>query len=325
MIKLVETTCTNPWQNLAVEEYLMDSAEPESRILYLWQNSHTIVIGKNQNVWRECRVDAIECEGVALSRRITGGGAVYHDAGNLNFSFIMGEKHYNLERQLSVIQDALKTFGLSVVFSGRNDILLNGRKFSGNAFAHRKGISLHHGTILIDTDTEKMSRYLHVSQEKMRAKGVTSVHSRVINLIEEAPELTPEILKPLLFAAFEMEYGPVAESISTFTIDNEQTRSLYRRNSSWQWRYGATPKFDITLDTRFDWGGLEIGLELENAVIRKATVYSDGMDPIFFEHLAQVLTGCRYVKDCIIDAVSALAGDEKIIADVSCWLWQQNF
>lgn len=325
LTRLIETTCTNPWQNLAVEEYLMDSACSESRILYLWQNAHTIVIGKNQNAWRECRIDVIKEEGVALARRITGGGAVYHDAGNLNFSFIMGEKHYSLERQLSVIQAALGNFGLSVVFSGRNDILLNSRKFSGNAFAHRKGICLHHGTILIDVDTEKMARYLHVSKEKMKAKGVTSVHSRVINLAEEAPQLTPEKLKPLLFAAFEAEYGSHSEAVSTFTLDTEQTRTLYRRNSSWQWQYGATPQFDILLDTRFDWGGLELGLELEKASIRRATVYSDGMDPVFFECLSQALTGVRYQKESILDAVAGLCGDETIIADIVDWLSQQNF
>ncbi|MHB1315474.1 MAG: lipoate--protein ligase [Christensenellales bacterium] len=325
MIKLIETTCTNPWQNLAVEEYLLDNATSDSRILYLWQNANTIVIGKNQNAWRECRVDAIEQDGVALSRRITGGGAVYHDSGNLNFSFIMGEKHYHLERQLSVIQAALNTFGLSVAFSGRNDILLNGRKFSGNAFAHRKGISLHHGTILIDADMQKMSRYLHVSQDKMRAKGVTSVHSRVINLTEEAPSITAENLKPLLFHAFESEYGPHTEQVLAFTIDNDQTRALYRRNSSWQWRYGATPTFDITFGTRFDWGGLEIGLQLEKAVIVKATVYSDGMDPVFFEQMSLKLTGCRYTKESVMEAVSSLHREERIVTDITAWLSQQNY
>jgi lipoate-protein ligase A len=196
----------NPWINLAIESALFDLLNDDEIYLYLWQNDNTIVIGRNQNAWRECRVEKFIEEGGHLSRRPSGGGAVYQDMGNLNFTFIAPKSGYNVHRQLKVIVNAVNSLGINAEFSGRNDILAEGRKFSGNAFYSSGGKAMHHGTILIDTNFEKLSDYLQVSKAKMKSKGVKSVKSRVINLKTLKQDLTVDMMKEALIESFNKEY-----------------------------------------------------------------------------------------------------------------------
>ncbi|HOV70336.1 MAG TPA: lipoate--protein ligase family protein, partial [Clostridia bacterium] len=164
-LKIILTAITDPHQNLAFEEYLFETADEDTATMYLWTNASTVVIGRNQNPWRECKVELLEKDGGKLSRRTTGGGAVYHDLGNLNFSFIMSKEAYSVQRQLGVIIEAVRSLGIDAEFSGRNDILACGRKFSGNAFAVRKNGALHHGTLLINADMDMLTHYLTVSEK----------------------------------------------------------------------------------------------------------------------------------------------------------------
>ena len=219
--KLFISKSTNPWFNLAYEEQLVGEVAEDEIYLYLWQNQHTVVIGKHQNPWREVLVSELEADGGKVARRLSGGGAVYHDLGNVNFTFVMHKKHEDLHRQLKVILDGVKALGIDAEFSGRNDILAEGRKFSGNAFYHGKTNYYHHGTILVDVDMTKLGRYLNVSMKKLNAKGVQSVKSRVINLKELNPELTIGSVMMAVGEAFESEYGK-AEELFTISEDNAQ-------------------------------------------------------------------------------------------------------
>ena len=227
----------NPYINLAVESKLLDNFLPNTISLFLWRNKQTVVIGTNQNPYSECDVNSLLNEGGFLARRRTGGGAVYHDLGNLNFSFIADKNIYDVNRQMQVIQKALLNFNLETEVSGRNDITYQGRKFSGNAFAKTKYQGLHHGTILIKTDAERLQKYLKVKPAKLHKHGVKSVASRVINLSEVA-DITSENIIPHLIKAFEDIYQNTATIIdfndlcNEDRIDQRSFLGIYLRNIS---------------------------------------------------------------------------------------------
>ena len=179
---ICESRFTSPYRNLAAEEYLTRTLPDNTSIMFLWQNDNTIVIGKNQNCYAECRVAELAADGGHLARRLSGGGAVRHDMGNLCFSFIARGEDYDVQRQLSVIAAACREFGIDAQPTGRNDITADGAKFSGNAFFSVGDAHCHHGTVLIDCDFGAMARYLTVKKSKLQAKGIESVRSRVVNL-----------------------------------------------------------------------------------------------------------------------------------------------
>ena len=166
----IESGQFHPYKNLAVEEYLLLHCEPQECILYLWQNQNTVVIGRNQNAWKECKVDSLEENGGHLARRLSGGGAVYHDLGNLNFTFLVSKENYSIDRQLEVIVKAVQKLGAKAEKSGRNDILIDGKKFSGNAFYEQEQHCYHHGTLMMNVNKEMLSKYLTVSKEKLQSK-----------------------------------------------------------------------------------------------------------------------------------------------------------
>ena len=223
---------TNPYANLALEEALLNAVLPGECILYLWQNQNTVVIGRNQNSRRECRVEALERDGGFLARRLSGGGAVFHDLGNLNFTFLVHREDYSVPRQLDVILRAVQALGIQAEKSGRNDLTAGGRKFSGNAFYSSGGRCYHHGTILIDVDAEKMSHYLHVSAGKLQFKGVPSVRSRVVNLVELVPGITVETVRQALTAAFGEVYHGTPLPFPTERLAGEELRRLEEKFAS---------------------------------------------------------------------------------------------
>ena len=196
-------------------------------------------------------------------RRRTGGGAVYHDLGNLNFSFIAGKNDYDVRKQQSVIQEALRSFGLEAEISGRNDLLCRGRKFSGNAFFNGTNNNLHHGTILIKTDGEMMQRYLTVNKAKLQKHGVKSVASRVVNLSELADVTSENIVEPLI-QSFEKVYGSKATIIDFDTMSKlEEVRNTVAHISSHDYLYGKWEHFHAVKKAQFPWGNVEVGFDVD--------------------------------------------------------------
>ncbi|WP_302762178.1 lipoate--protein ligase [Christensenella hongkongensis] len=317
----------NPHHTLAVEEYMMNHVSPGDVILYLYIHSDSIIIGKNQNAWAECRHEQLGADGGILARRVSGGGAVFHDMENLNFSFIVGRETYDLHRQLKVMLAAAKMFGIDAEFSGRNDILADGRKFSGNAFCFRKNGAFHHGTILINTDMTKLSKYLAVPKDKIESKGIASVRSRVVNLAELNPQITPESMTQALKKSFAAEYGEPQEYPFTQEAWDEIAR-IEERNAGWDWLFGQTPQFDITIKTRFAWGGIELLLKTKDAVIEDATLYSDAMDADFMASIPNALKGSVFRSQELAERLRSLPETEEqkqITDDIAAYIVEQGY
>ena len=284
----------DPHYNLAVEEYLLESVEPGQCVLYLWQNRNTVVIGRNQNPWKECRTTLLEQEGGHLTRRLSGGGAVFHDFGNLNFTCLVCMEDYSVPRQMEVIRSAVASLGIPAEVSGRNDILAQGRKFSGNAFYKNGRQAYHHGTLLVAADMEKLGRYLHPSRAKLKAKGVESVRSRVVNLQELNPAVTVDSLKKALQEAFSNVYGLPVEALPSAWLDEAAIGQLTQRNRSWQWNYGQKLPFTFECEDRFSWGEVQAQLQIEHGIIQNAKLYSDCLEEDMIPQWEKRLTGCRF-------------------------------
>lgn len=318
---VVRSRFHDPWLNLALEEYLLDNVRENQILLYLWRNDSTVVLGKNQNAWKECDWKLLESEGGKLSRRLSGGGAVYHDLGNLNFTFIMDRKLYDLTAQSKVILEALKALGIEGEYTGRNDLTFQGKKFSGNAFYFREHAAYHHGTLLVHTDFSRLTRYLKVSEDKIQSKGIGSVRSRVINLAEIRKELRMEDLVESIEDSFGGLYGKPYEL--PFGPYASHADELYRKYASWQWRFGDSPDSDIEMQRRFSWGDADFGFQIENGRIRSAVFYSDAMDGILVEEIARQLKGAPFQKEAVAERLKQVdpsEGSRKIINDLIHWL-----
>lgn len=274
----------NPHYNLAVEEYLFNTSDDE--VFLLWQNSPTVVIGKNQNAYAEINKPLLEEKGVFLARRITGGGAVYHDEGNVNYSFISPSAKtdgIDFSYYVKPIIDALLKLGVKVSLSGRNDLVTSdGKKISGNA-QHRVGNRvLHHGTLLFSSDLEFLSTVLNVDEEKLKSKAVKSTRSRVANvstLIES--DMSVDDFIAYISSHIITAYNPEIISIE----ENEEIVKLYERNKSIGWLYperSMLSNYQITRKKRFNFGSVELDLYLKNDEILSLKISGDffGVLPI---------------------------------------------
>ena len=314
----------DPYYNLALEKRLLEKVAPGQCILYLWQNANTVVIGKNQNAWAECRTSLLEAEKGKLARRLSGGGAVFHDVGNLNFTFLVCDEDYDVDRQLGVIQRACALAGITAEKSGRNDLLAEGRKFSGNAFYHQAGHAYHHGTLMIQVDKDKLQRYLSPSKAKLEAKGVASVRSRVVNLSELSAGLTCDSMRQLMVQAFEAEYGLAASPITLTEEDARAIDDTRKINESWDWLYGARLPFTFECEERFGWGGIQLQLAVEAGVITAVKVYSDAMDWALAPAVEDTLTGIPFHTADMQKALRAAISKPAICADLCRMLAKQE-
>ena len=282
-----------PHHNQALEEYLLDHVEEGSIILYLWQNERTVVIGKNQNACNECDFETLEKDGGHLARRLSGGGAVYHDDGNLNFTFVSHKNDYDVFRQTEVILEAVRRLGFTAERNGRNDLLIDGRKFSGHAYYKRKDCCFHHGTVMLKVDPDDLARYLHVSLLKLKDKGVDSVRSRVINLADINESLTIEELKKALIEAFSDTYGLPVKEWKEEDLDPQEIAERERRFANPEWRYGIRKEHQYAKEAKFPWGIVQLQYDLVDGKITDPEIYTDSMDTESIEDLLVILPGKR--------------------------------
>ncbi|MFA5688967.1 MAG: lipoate--protein ligase [Kiritimatiellales bacterium] len=241
---IVQTTETDVFRNLAAEEWLLENTADLS-VLFLYVNAPCVVIGKNQNPWRECRLSLMEQEDVPFARRISGGGAVFHDAGNLNVSVIVPRAQYQEEKQYELILAALRKFGITAEKLNKNSLAIAGKKFSGNAFCMRKNRVLHHCTLLVNSDLSRLGRYLGAEVAGIETKAVPSIPSPVINLNSVAPRITIEKISAALIEKFKIEYCS-GETLKQWNEENFPPAVIDRLSERYytdEWRYCRTPKF----------------------------------------------------------------------------------
>ena len=307
------------WRNLAADEYFIDHLGENDLLLYFYINKNAVIIGRSQNPWAECNLAAMERDDVQLVRRITGGGAVFHDQGNLNFSFIAGEKIYDVERQLGMILSAVRFLGIPCEFTGRNDLVADGKKFSGNAFCARKNIRQHHGTLLIKADLGRLQNYLNVDPRKLQAKGAKSVRSRVCNLSEYVPGLNCEQMLGALTKAFRDEYGDF-EVVSD--LREEAIAPYIQKQRSEEWRLGKTPRFDLEIENRFSWGNVQMLLTLRQSRVDELDVYSDAIDVDLAQEVRERLLGVKFGSRSMAEALSV--SEKEQIRELAEFVLQQG-
>ncbi|MDR7021215.1 lipoate--protein ligase A [Aeromonas salmonicida] len=313
-LRLLVSDSHDPLFNLAVEECIFRQMDPNQRVLFLWRNANTVVIGRAQNPWKECNTRRMEEDGVTLARRSSGGGAVFHDLGNSCFTFMAGKPGYDKSISTAIVLDALKLLGVSAFASGRNDLLVatqdGDRKVSGSAYRETHDRGFHHGTLLLDADLSRLANYLNPDPKKLAAKGISSVRSRVANLCELLPGIEHQQVSHALIEAFFAHYGErvLPEHISPSQLpDLPGFADTFARQRSWEWNFGHAPAFTHQLDERFDWGGVELHFDVEKGVIGRAQIFSDSLEPAPLDALAQRLVGVAYRSD----AIAALLGQLK--------------
>lgn len=322
MRKIYLSDSVDPYYNLALEEYLLRNANAEDEILYLWQNDNTVVIGRNQNPWKECDLNILESEGCRLVRRLSGGGAVYHDLGNLNFTFI-SRYHKNVVRDnIEIVIKALRDCGVDAVFSGKNDIQVGPYKVSGNAYFEENNMICHHGTLLLDSDINKLSSILTASKLKLESKGIDSIKARVMNLKDLNSEITVERFKGVLTEAFNnttvsltgknspiskvdtaLEIKTLAKVTALTDIDVEAIMKIREKYESWHWNYGSSPEFNVALSKRYEWGEVELLFVIKDGMINQIEVNTDSLDVDLPYKIKSHLINTSFDEKIILDNI----------------------
>lgn len=281
------------YHNIATEQWLTQHCGPDEIILYLWRNDPAVVIGRCQNIWSEVRVDELRRLGAVPVRRLSGGGAVWHDRGNLNFTFITSRENSDIDKQTSVVLQGLKMLGVEARKNGRNDLCAGERKFSGHSFCHLGDNCFHNGTIMVYTNPDAMARVLNVSPDKLQSKGVKSVRSRTVNLDELVPNLSVHSVMRALKANFASIYDldPIDAAPD---FESDEFKAIEARFRSDEWIYGKVATFTHEVHRRYPWGSLDLKLDVRHGIISGCTAYTDALDPLAADIVNPLLVGMPF-------------------------------
>ena len=307
-MKFIENNSIDPHYNLAFEEYVFKSLKED--FVLLWRNGPSIIVGKNQNTVEEINMDYVKKNNINVVRRVTGGGAVYHDLGNLNFSFITKAKSNLIDFKTynTPIVKALEKLGVNCQLSGRNDIVIDGRKFSGIAQSIIKGRVLNHGTLLFDSKLDTLSKALNVKRDKIESKGIKSVASRVTNIkpyVREDIDVL-EFKRVLLNNIFEYFNQPF-EIHQLTPEDKKNIQNLVdQKYGTWEWNYGSSPEFNYKGYKRFEGGSVDLRLHVVNGIIEKCKIYGDFFGKGDVKDLEDKLVGLRYDTDEVEKALEGV-------------------
>lgn len=305
-LKVILSESFDPYLNIGTEEWIFDHLDPSQQLLFLWRNAETVVIGRNQNPWSECNLARMKEDEVHLARRKSGGGAVFHDLGNTNFTFLSPKEGYSRRHNVEILLGALRSLGVEGEASGRNDLLVpfpdGPRKFSGSAYREKRDRAFHHGTLLLGADLSRLGNYLTPSPKKLKAKGKESVRARVANLTEVSPLITHEKVCSAIIGAFEAFYGEKAaiEHLSLESLKaNPELKSKYDELSSWNWLYGHTLEFTHRMDEYLSLGFFDFQFVVEEGIIRELQVFTDSLYPALSEELCADLKHQAYLGESV--------------------------
>lgn len=298
---------TDPRINLAIEEYALKNLDINETYLLFYINEPSIIIGKNQNTIEEINTEYVENNGIHVVRRLSGGGAVYHDLGNLNFSFITkddGDSFHNFRKFTEPVVNALRKTGVNAELSGRNDLLAEGRKISGNAQFSTRGRMFSHGTLLFDSEIESVVSALNVKKDKIESKGIKSIRSRVANISEFlSNKVTIEEFRSLLLKNIFEGLDEIPEYVLT-EKDWENIHELSKeRYQNWDWNYGKSPKFNLQHSHRFPVGQIDVRFEVNKGIIDQCKIYGDFFGVGDVSVIEDKLTGIKYEKSQIVSAM----------------------
>ena len=282
---LINNTNTNAYFNLAMEEYFLKNTNED--IFLLWQNENSIIVGKNQNTLSEINYDYVKENNIKVVRRLSGGGAVFHDLGNINFTFIScnDNSFSDFKKFTMPIVDALKELNVNAEFSGRNDLLIDGQKFSGNAQYNYKNKVMHHGTLLFSSEINDLSNALKVKPSKFQGKSVKSVKSRVTNISSHLDKK----MTVLEFKDYLMDFINKRDENSHFyELNDKDVESINKlveeKYSTWEWNFGYSPKYSLYNEVKYPGGNLEFSLDVHDGLIKDIKFFGDffGKEDISF-------------------------------------------
>lgn len=286
---------TDPYFNLAAEEFLVKKLQEE--VFMLWRNDNTIVVGRNQNTMGEINYDYVKEHGIRVVRRMSGGGAVFHDMGNVNFTFIVnsGDDFSNYQRFAQPVIDFLQTLGARAELHGRNDLVIDGQKISGNAQYMFKNRLLHHGTLLYSASQTDLAAALRVSEDKIKSKGIQSVRSRVTNISSHlCSQLSPEEFIRR-FADYMIKNNTDCQYYDLMQHEAEIRKLRDEKYATWEWNFGYSPKYDYVRRERYPFGGVEVQMKIgAESVIQEAGLYGDFFSKKPPAELAEKLIGVRH-------------------------------
>jgi len=314
----------------------MNSAKITAPMMYLWRPDPVVTIGRHQNPWKECKLSDLQADGIQLNRRRSGGGCVWQDPGCSVFTFISPSDQFNIDKNLDIVLGALRRCGITGEKKGRNDMTFEGKKISGSAFRHvpDRKVSLHHGTILVNTAMTELQKYLTPDKRKLQAKGIASVGARVMNLVEQFPDFDHERLCDALEKEFREVHGLTLEGtpLEVIHADAPLTKepgfqAVFDELNSDDWRLGRTPDFSHKMETRIDGiGVLDVQLNVVHGKIEDAVIFSDALFPEVISEATEVLKGVDYGGKTIRRALVSLqphfteTGPRALLEALTNWL-----
>lgn len=309
-MKYIVNTSNNPAYNIALEAYAFKELQSEDELFILWINEPAIIIGKHQNAVQEINKEYTDANGIHVVRRLSGGGAVYHDLNNLNYTIISNKSEegaFDFKTFSQPVIETLADLGVKAEFTGRNDLEIDGKKFCGNAQAYYKGRMMHHGCLLFDVDMTVLGNALKVSKDKIESKGVKSVRARVTNILSELPEkITVNDFADKILDKMKERYPDMTEYVLSENELAKIQQSYEEQFSTWDWTYGKSPEYTVERSVRYPAGKITSYIQAENSIITGLKIYGDFFGIGDVSDIEELLIGTRYEYADVLEKLQSI-------------------